>query len=88
MVRLAPQLSEITMKSITVTDRNGSPATFTVGAPVCFKSDYEQCGILTRIDAPRFGPVRLHIHNDRGFGGEYLRYATDTVEHASDCWID
>lgn len=54
-----------------------------VGDTVGFKSDYEQYGKVTKIEGNR-----LHLHNPSGFGGEYLRYATDTVELASDCWVD
>ena len=57
--------------------------TVKVGDLVGFKSDIEQHGVITKIDGDQ-----LHLHNDKGFGGEYLRFAKDTIEHASDCWID
>lgn len=59
-----------------------------VGDVVEFKSDYEQAGVITKIEAgDRWTGAKLHLHNDGGFGGDYLRYAKDTVEAASDCWI-
>ena len=54
-----------------------------VGDFVGFKSDYEQVGRITKIEGDW-----LTLENENGFGGEYLRYATTTREHASDCWID
>lgn len=57
--------------------------TVKVGDVVGFKSDHEQYGKIVKIVGDR-----LHLHNPNGFGGDYLRYATDTVECAGDCWID
>ncbi len=54
-----------------------------VGDSVGFKSDHEQYGTITKIVGNN-----LHLYNPNGFGGEYLRYATDTVEPADRCWID
>lgn len=54
---------------------------------VGFKSDYEQSGKVTKI----VGSGRrasLHLHNPGGFGGDYLRYATDTQMDADDCWVE
>lgn len=71
--------------------RNGKE-TFTtvkVGDSVGFKSDFEQSGTITKIERSQSGRGwLLHLHSDEGFGGEYLRYAKDTIELASDCWID
>jgi hypothetical protein len=53
-----------------------------VGDWVGFKSDREQSGRIVKIEGDR-----LHLHNENGFGGSYLRYAKDTVEFAEDCWI-
>ena len=59
-----------------------------VGDVVCFKSDYEQCGRVVEIKRQNFGyGYELVIENPNGFGGEYLRYATRTVERATDCWV-
>lgn len=58
-----------------------------VGDTVGFKSDYEQYGTVTKIELTTRG-FNLHLHNPDGFGGEYLRYATDTVERSDDCWVD
>ena len=52
-----------------------------VGDSVNFKSDVEQHGVITKIDGPW-----LTLHNPNGFPGDYLRYATETVEHQNDCW--
>lgn len=52
-----------------------------VGDYVGFKSDYEQYGEVVKIDGER-----LTLRNENGFGGEYLRYATETVEFACYCW--
>ena len=54
-----------------------------VGDVVGFKSDHEQYGKIVKIVGDR-----LHLHNPNGFSGDYLRYATDTVECAGDCWSD
>jgi FKBP-type peptidyl-prolyl cis-trans isomerase 2 len=56
--------------------------TVKVGDVVWFKSDYEQAGRIVKIEGDR-----LTLHNPHGFGGEYLRYATETVERAQDCWL-
>jgi len=61
-------------------------ATVKVGDWVDFKSDHEQSGRITKIESHRYG-TRLHLHNPEGFGGEYLRYAKNTVVEAGDCWI-
>lgn len=57
-----------------------------VGDIVGFKADIEQYGKITKIENDR-GHVVLHLHNPDGFGGDYLRYAKDTVERADDCWL-
>jgi len=57
--------------------------TVKVGNTVCFKSDFEQCGTITKIQGDK-----LTLENPDGFGGDYLRYATTTVEDARDCWLD
>jgi hypothetical protein len=72
----------IKVGDVIVTD--GEPmTTVKVGDVVGFKSDHEQHGTVTRIEGHY-----LHLHNKSGFGGDYLRYATDTVVHAGDCWFD
>jgi len=53
-----------------------------VGDTVCFKSDHEQCGVITKINGRL-----LTLEDPDGFGGEYLRYAKVTQERAEDCWI-
>ena len=63
--------------------RTGKAEVVKVGDAVGFKSDFEQYGTITKI----VGDM-LHLHNPSGFGGDYLRYAQDTVQHAGDCWID
>lgn len=68
-----------------VTKYHGSTETkvdVQVGDYVCFKSDFEQCGRVTKIEGEK-----LTLESPAGFGGEYLRYATKTVELARDCWI-
>lgn len=57
-----------------------------VGDVVCFKSDYEQTGEIVKIEGAGT-TAKLHLHDPNGFGGEYLRYATDTVEDADRCWL-
>jgi len=54
-----------------------------VGDVVEFKSDYEQTGEVTAI----LPDNKIELSNENGFGGEYLRYATKTVECASRCWV-
>jgi len=59
-----------------------------VGDWVGFKSDYEQYGQIKEIRRSKFrNDAELVLFNENGFGGEYLRYAKTTVEHASDCWL-
>jgi hypothetical protein len=57
--------------------------TVAVGDDVSFKSDIEQSGRVVRIDGNY-----LVLENAHGFSGDYLRGATRTREHRSDCWID
>ena len=61
-----------------------------VGQYVCFKSDYEQCGKVTKIARGMFGGVMLSIAStsDGGFGGDYLCGAEATVQNAEDCWVE
>jgi hypothetical protein len=54
-----------------------------VGDVVGFKSDYEQYGRIVKIEGNK-----LTLVNENGFGGQYLRYAKQTVERADDCWLD
>jgi hypothetical protein len=58
-----------------------------VGDYVGFKSDYEQSGKITKIQG-NGRRARLTLHNPNGFGGEYLRYDTETQVDADDCWVD
>ncbi len=53
-----------------------------IGDVVDFKSDFEQTGVVTQIKGDK-----LLLHNPDGFGGAYLRYATDTWEDADRCWV-
>jgi hypothetical protein len=61
-----------------------------VGDYVCFKSDYEQCGKVTKIAHGMFGGVMLTIASgsDEGFGGDYIGGAETTVQSAEDCWVE
>jgi len=70
--------------------RTNKSQTVKVGDVVGFKSDHEQYGRITKIVRSKsfMGGYDLHLNNPNGFSGDYLRYATDTVEHADDCWID
>jgi len=54
-----------------------------VGDVVGFKSDYEQAGVIIAISGDD-----LTLENEQGFGGDYLRYATTTVETADRCWVE
>lgn len=58
-----------------------------IGDYVGFKSDIEQYGQIVDVTSDYRGE-RLTLHNPNGFGGDYLRYATKTVEFASDCWAE
>lgn len=72
-------------------DREGNESLVEVkvGDVVGFKSDYEQRGKIVKITRSQWGSgYNLTLENPDGFGGEYLRYATTTVERDSDCWID
>ena len=54
-----------------------------VGDWVCFKSDYEQSGQVTKIHSNGM----LELHSEDGFGGEYLKYDTHTDVDPDDCWL-
>ena len=56
----------------------------TVGMYVCFKSDYEQCGKVVKIN----GDLLTLFRDDEGFGGDYIGGENYTVQHARDCWIE
>lgn len=56
-----------------------------VGDYVGFKCDIEQTGKITKIEN-HYGRVSFHLHNPDGFSGDYLRYATDTIQDADRCW--
>ncbi len=66
-------------------DRDGNMEMYPVkvGDWVGFKSDYEQSGQIVAINGDE-----LTLENEHGFGGDYLRYQTTTVEPADRCWID
>ena len=55
-----------------------------VGDYVCFKSDVEQCGKITKIEGNRLTLFR----DDEGFDGGYIGGQNYTVQMASDCWIE
>ena len=55
-----------------------------VGDYVSFKSDFEQCGKITRIDGNRLTLYRP----DEGFGGDYIGGQNTTVVMAENCWIE
>jgi hypothetical protein len=71
-----------------VRDKDGNlTASVKVGDIVGFKSDYEQYGEVTKIERNSYNSeYMLTLHSPEGFGGDYLRYATTTIECASDCW--
>jgi hypothetical protein len=73
------------MAQVKTYNRDGTESlrTVKIGDTVGFKSDFEQYGKIIAIAGDR-----LTLENPNGFGGEYLRYATQTTERASDCWID
>jgi hypothetical protein len=54
-----------------------------VGDWVCFKSDVEQCGQITKI----IGNT-LVLQRDSGFEGEYIGGQTITQVFTADCWIE
>jgi hypothetical protein len=59
-----------------------------VGDSVWFKSDFEQRGTIIAIKKGQWSDnMILVLHNPNGFGGEYLRYATETEESTDRCWI-
>jgi hypothetical protein len=62
-----------------------------IGDWVGFKSDYEQSGeivAIKKVDRGWSVGWQLTLRNEHGFGGEYLRYATECVMDAEDCWVD
>lgn len=52
-----------------------------IGDYVEFKSDIEQCGKIVDIRGHN-----LVLENPDGFPGDYLRYATETIETTDRCW--
>lgn len=56
----------------------------TIGMYVCFKSDYEQCGKVVKIN----GDLLTLFRDNEGFGGDYIGGENYTVQHARDCWIE
>lgn len=62
-----------------------------VGDRVGFKSDFEQHGTIIEI-LPKRGRWQrgqeLRLRNENGFGGEYLRYAKETIVYDEDCWLE
>lgn len=63
--------------------------TVKVGDYVCFKSDYEQCGKVTKISTNMFGHVMLTLFkDDEGFDGDYIGGSNYTTQSASDCWVE
>lgn len=57
--------------------------TVSIGDYVCFKSDVEQAGRITAINGDR-----LTLESEYGFSGGYIGGETQTVERASDCWVE
>jgi len=57
--------------------------TVKVGDWVCFKSDVEQSGKITRISGDR-----LTLENPNGFQGGYIGGQEITTQMAGDCWIE
>jgi len=54
-----------------------------IGDQVGFKCDVELSGQIISIEA---GKLTLYCAD--GFAGNYLRYATTTVEDADRCWLE
>ncbi len=65
-------------QSTTIINRHDESIEINVGDWVGFKSDYEQSGQVVSIEGSGRS-ARVRLHDDNGFGGEYLRYATDTT---------
>jgi hypothetical protein len=55
-----------------------------VGDYVCFKSDFEQCGKVTKIN----GNTLTLSAGDEGFGGDYIKGMSHVTVDARDCWIE
>jgi hypothetical protein len=57
---------------------------------VCFKSDIEQSGRITKIEEDGWNRKErlLTLVNENGFDGEYIGGDTITKVWASDCWIN
>lgn len=72
----------------TVKNIKGKDVEVKVGDWVGFKSDFEQFGQITKIERNNWGSWNLYLHNENGFGGDYLRYAKNTMELSTDCWLE
>ncbi len=70
-------------QSTTIVNRHDESMEISVGEWVGFKSDYEQSGQVVKIEG-KGKSARVHLHDDNGFGGEYLRYTTDTIVFGED----
>lgn len=57
--------------------------TVKIGDYVCFKSDVEQSGKVAAINGDR-----LTLTSEYGFHGDYIGGSEQTVERASDCWVE
>ena len=55
-----------------------------IGDYVCFKSDFEQCGKVEKIQ----GNMLTLFRDDEGFSGDYIGGQNYTVQRASDCWVE
>ncbi len=66
----------------------GDDSTCKIGDTVCFKSDVEQCGKVKQIRRSQFGKIELVLTSEYGFHGDYIGGSHQTVELASECWIE
>ena len=62
--------------------------TVTIGDVVGFKSDHEQCGVISNMKRNSFGQVILTLEDEDGFSGDYIGGQTTTDVLACECWID
>jgi len=58
-----------------------------IGMAVCFKSDVEQCGVITKIYREN-GKISVMVrHMGNGFEGDYLQDQDTTILSLDDIWI-
>jgi hypothetical protein len=78
------------IKQATVKSFDGKAIIVKVGDWIGFKCDIEQSGQIIEIRRSKTlgGGYEFVLENKNGFSGGYIGGATQTIEHANDCWAE